>query len=55
MAPLDVIDYLVIHELAHLTEKNHSRRFWNRVEAMLPDFRRYETWLKEHGRRLTLE
>jgi len=54
MAPLDVIDYVVLHELAHLKIKNHSPRFWKLVESLCPDFKRHRKWLREHGEKLTL-
>ncbi len=49
MAPIAVIDYVVTHELAHLTELNHSRAFWETVRKMYPLYREYRTWLKRHG------
>ncbi|MBM4351392.1 MAG: M48 family metallopeptidase, partial [Deltaproteobacteria bacterium] len=52
MAPLNVIDYILIHELAHIKEKNHSGRFWNYLESFLPDYRKHRLWLKENGPRL---
>jgi predicted metal-dependent hydrolase len=55
MAPLPVIDYVVIHELAHLVERNHSKKFWDRVAAMLIDYAQYVRWLKANGFQLTLE
>lgn len=55
MAPLPVIDYVIIHELAHLVEKNHSKRFWTQVAAMMPDYAKHKKWLKENGLRLTLD
>ncbi len=55
MAPLPVIDYVVIHELAHLIERNHSNRFWQQVGSMEPDYAKYRSWLKENSPRLTLE
>lgn len=55
MAPLDVIDYVVIHELAHTLEHNHSARFWEKVAAMQPDYARHVKWLKQNGRRLSLD
>ena len=55
MAPLEVIDYVVIHELAHTVEPNHSKRFWDRVAAMDPNYAKYVKWLKENGHRLVLE
>lgn len=54
MAPPEVIDYVVLHELAHLKVKNHSRRFWKLVESLCPDFKRQRKWLREHGERLNL-
>ena len=47
--PLFVRDYLVLHELAHLKEMNHSRRFWSEVERLFPAFREAERWLKQHS------
>ena len=44
-----VRDYLVLHELAHLKEMNHSRRFWSEVARLCPDFREAERWLKQHS------
>ncbi|RFT15747.1 MAG: putative metal-dependent hydrolase [Candidatus Saccharicenans subterraneus] len=49
LAPPEIIDYVIIHELAHTREKNHSRAFWNLVEAHLPDYRRKRLWLKKYG------
>lgn len=54
MAPLPVIDYVIVHELAHLKEKNHSKRFWEEVAAMLPDYKQRLDWLKKNGHRLTI-
>ncbi len=49
MAPLPVIDYVVVHELAHLVERNHSTRFWNKVGSLMPDFKIHKNWLRENG------
>ena len=54
-APPKVLDYVVVHELCHLTHMNHSKDFWNMVERIMPDYRVYRTWLKDHGQELTLE
>jgi predicted metal-dependent hydrolase len=54
MAPLSVIDYVIIHELVHIKEKNHSKRFWTYLETILPDYREHRIWLKENGHRLWL-
>jgi predicted metal-dependent hydrolase len=52
LAPPAVLDYLVIHELAHLREMNHSRRFWALVAAQCPDWKQHRAWLREHSRDL---
>ena len=54
MGPLEIIDYVVVHELAHLCHPNHSREFWETVETAMPDYRPRRKWLKEHGRTLTI-
>ena len=50
--PPHVSDYVLLHELMHLEQQNHSRRFWRLVESACPDFRAAERWLKTDGRRL---
>ncbi len=51
--PLDVFDYLCIHELAHLVEQNHSDKFWALVEKAMPNYREKQKWLKENGKGCT--
>jgi predicted metal-dependent hydrolase len=48
-APAFVLDYVIIHELAHLIEMNHSDRFWKHVSRAMPDYQKAERWLKKHG------
>ena len=48
-APMFVIDYVIVHELTHLMESNHTAQFWNIIEAQLPDSQKAKDWLKEHG------
>ena len=52
LVPADVLDYVVVHELCHLKEMNHSSRFWELVECVLPDYVHQKRWLAEHGREL---
>ena len=54
MAPLEVIDYVVVHELAHLRVKNHSMRFWKEVEKIMPEYKSHRRWLRTHGETLNL-
>jgi predicted metal-dependent hydrolase len=54
LAPLEVLDYVVVHELCHLHELNHSRMYWALVEDILPDYKAHRDWLKKHGGRLRL-
>lgn len=49
MAPPQALDYVVVHELCHLHEFNHSPRFWARVRAAMPDYEIWKKWLKAHG------
>ena len=49
MAPPEVIDYVVIHELCHRKEMNHSRAFWREVEKVMPDYMKSVLWLKNQG------
>ena len=54
MAPPEVLDYVVIHELSHRLEMNHSARFWALVEKVMPEYRVPRKWLKEHGGKLMM-
>ena len=49
MAPLRIIDYIVVHELAHLKHKNHTDAFWGEVDKVMQDYRERKDWLKQHG------
>lgn len=51
-APICVIDYVIIHELSHTVEMNHSKNFWKIVEKYKPNWRIYKKWLKINGHRL---
>ncbi|NNE28479.1 MAG: DUF45 domain-containing protein [Saprospiraceae bacterium] len=52
LVPEDVRDYVIIHELAHLIELNHSKRFWNLVRRAMPDYKRHERWLTSQGEKI---
>jgi hypothetical protein len=55
MAPPAEIDYVVVHELVHLVERNHSKAFWEKVAAILPDYKAKRKWLKDNWLLLKLE
>jgi predicted metal-dependent hydrolase len=52
LAPPEILDYVVIHELAHRRELNHSPRFWAIVAAHCPAYRQHQRWLRDHGAHL---
>ena len=54
MAPQDIIDYVIIHELMHIKHMNHSRAYWQEVIAAMPDFKLRKRWLYRHGNRLVI-
>jgi len=54
-APMFVIDYVIVHELAHLIEANHTPRFWNVVRTQAPTMEKAKVWLKENGQLLEQE
>jgi predicted metal-dependent hydrolase len=54
MAPLEIIDYVVVHELVHLGQHDHSKAFWAKVEQIIPDYKKRRKWLKENGAKLIL-
>ena len=49
MAPASVLDYIVVHEMCHMEYKNHSKDFWNRVYAVMPDYEVRKLWLRNNG------
>ena len=54
MAPIDVIDYVVIHELCHLIHMNHDRSFWRRLGSIMPDYKEKQAFLARYGNDMTL-
>ena len=49
LVPEEIMDYVVVHELCHLIELNHSSSFWSEVERILPDYKERRKWLKKNG------
>lgn len=54
MAPMECIDYVVVHELCHLQHMNHDRSFWRLVGSILPDYKERQEYLKKYGQFLTI-
>lgn len=54
MAPMRIVDYVVVHELAHIQYSDHSNEFWSKVESILPDYEERKEWLRVHGPTLDL-
>ena len=52
MTPLNVVDYVIIHELAHTVHHNHSKRFWKLVEKLMPDYKERRKLLREYGQQV---
>lgn len=52
MAPMGVIDYVIVHELVHTIHRNHSTEFWDSVESIMPEFQEHKRWLKKNGYKL---
>ncbi len=49
LAPISVIEYIIIHELCHIKEKNHSAKFWDILSRNMPDYENYKEWLRKNG------
>lgn len=54
MAPLSVLDYIVVHELAHIKHSNHTQEFWHEVDKAMPDFKQRKDWLRVNGAGMNL-
>lgn len=54
MAPIEVIDYVIVHELSHIIHKNHSQNFWNLVATIMPNYKKAKKWLTENGAKILL-
>lgn len=54
MAPVPVLDYIIIHEMVHLKYPNHSAEFWNELDKKMPNYKEHENWLKQNGVKMSL-
>lgn len=54
MAPANVLDYIVVHEMVHILYKDHSSEFWDKVASIIPDFESRRNWLRENGIKLDI-
>lgn len=54
MAPVSVLDYIIIHEMVHLKHPNHSSEFWNELDKKMPVYKEHENWLKRNGVKMSL-
>ena len=54
MAPIWVFDYILVHEMAHMIVRKHSKEFWSLISRIMPDYKEHILWLSEHGAELDL-
>ena len=54
LTPVDILDYIVVHELAHIKHPNHSAEFWNEVDKIMPDYQKRKDWLRYNGAGISL-
>ena len=54
MLPTSILDYVVVHELAHIEEPNHNAAFWRAVEKVMPGFEEQKIWLRLNGAGMSL-
>lgn len=55
LTPREIIDYVIVHELCHRKEMNHSKAFWSEVESVRPNYKESISWLKEEGSQIIRE
>ena len=54
LAPLEVVDYVVVHELVHIIFHNHSKRFWHKVGMVMPNYKEHRIWLRKNAQQLLI-
>ena len=54
MAPIKIIDYIVVHEMCHMEHRNHSKDFYNAVGQVIPDYKQKIKWLKDNGIKMNI-
>ncbi|XIH75931.1 hypothetical protein C1N57_26415 (plasmid) [Priestia aryabhattai] len=54
LAPTSIVDYVLAHELVHLKHMDHSKKYWNMLQMLLPDYEKRKEWLKVNGRTLNV-
>lgn len=54
MAPIEIVDYVIVHEIIHIRHPNHSKAFWDDVARIIPDYKKHRKWLKDNGYALSI-
>jgi predicted metal-dependent hydrolase len=54
MAPIQIFDYILVHEMAHMIERGHTKNFWRIVSRVISDYEDHKTWLQLHGVELNI-
>ena len=54
MAPANILDYIVLHEMTHMIYKDHSQEFWDRMSIVMPDYEVRKEWLRNNGIKLDI-
>ena len=54
LVPMKIIDYVIVHELCHLREMNHSKKFWREVGQIMPDYKKHDKWLKDNSHKFEI-
>jgi len=55
LVPLDVLSYIIVHELVHIIHKRHTQQFWNEVDKIIPNYQKHVDWLKRYRAGMDLQ